>query len=715
MSNKKITFVFAIHNHQPVGNFDFVIEEAYQKSYLPFLRTLKKYPAIKTGVHITGVLHEWIEKNHPEMIVLLKSMVKNNQVQMLSGGYYEPILSVIPPADRIGQIEKQNRLIQKSLNTKARGMWLAERVWEPTLPSWMAKAGMEFTVIDDIHFKYAGLQEEQLYNYYITEDLGYNMKLFPISQELRYLIPFQKPEKTIEFLRSIASENEDRIVVFADDGEKFGLWPDTFDFVYMGGWLEKFFQLLSDNLDWINISHFSEVMDTTKPFGSIYLPTASYAEMLHWALPNKAFKAYEEFENTLKESQLLDKYGVFVRGGFWRNFFTKYSESNNLHKKMMRVADKVWADKKGVSDRNLKTAKDHLWAGQCNCPYWHGVFGGLYLPHLRTAIYENLIAAENLMDAEILKEKTSNIELIDFDNNGSEELLIETATQNIYISLLDGGTIFEHDIRKINFNICDTMARREEGYHLKLQELAKSNIDSHSDGHASIHDIVVAKEEGLEKKLFYDRFLPRKLRIHFFSGAKVEDFYSAQYSELSNAPEVEFKVTSKKRYEDDIYIRLTAEAEISHRNNKAVVEVEKVLRISAKDLGSVTELIFRKKSGDNMDIQVGVDYFYSMLAGNADDRYYITQDEDHNKSHLNSIFSLKNTQELGFTDEWKKISVRLKLNKQAGFHVYPVETISLSESGFERVYQASCLMPYFDFNLNSKPVSFLITEEITIA
>ena len=69
---------------------------------------------------------------------------------------------------------------------------------------------------------------------------------------------------------------------------------------------------------------------------------------------------------------------------------------------------------------------------------------------------------------------------------------------------------------------------------------------------------------------------------------------------------------------------------------------------------------------------------------------------------------------MGLTDECKRITVRLKLNKQAGFHVYPVETISLSESGFERVYQASCLMPYFDFNLNSKPVSFLITEEITI-
>ena len=34
--SKSIRFVLTLHNHQPIGNFDHVFEEAYQDSYLPF-------------------------------------------------------------------------------------------------------------------------------------------------------------------------------------------------------------------------------------------------------------------------------------------------------------------------------------------------------------------------------------------------------------------------------------------------------------------------------------------------------------------------------------------------------------------------------------------------------------------------------------------------------------------------------------------------------
>src|ERR1044072_5704898 len=82
----------------------------------------------------------------------------------------------------------------------------------------------------------------------------------------------------------------------------------------------------------------------------------------------------------------------FVKGGIWRNFLMKYPESNAMYKKMLRVSSKVHAGKKN------EAALDHLWAGQCNCAYWHGVFGGLYLPVLRQAIYRNLIEAERILD-----------------------------------------------------------------------------------------------------------------------------------------------------------------------------------------------------------------------------------------------------------------------------------------------------------------------------
>ena len=713
---KSLKFAIAIHIHQPVGNFDFVMEEAYLKSYLPFFQVLEKHPKIKISVHITGILNEWIEKTHSEWMDLIRKMVHRGQIQLLSGGYYEPILSVIPPEDRYGQIEKQNKYIKDKFDSEARGMWLAERVWEPTLPTCMAKAGMEFTVIDDVHFKYAGLQKDQLFNYYVTEDLGNKINLFPISQELRYLIPFQKPEKTIEYLNSLSNFDGNRIVVFADDGEKFGLWPDTYDFVYKEKWLDKFFNLLEKHSDSIHILHFSEVIDNIKPAGNVYLPTASYAEMLHWALPNKAFKAYEEFEDTLKESELFDKFGIFVRGGFWRNFFSKYAESNNLHKKMMLVAEKIKANRYGISGLQWKQAQDHLWAGQCNCPYWHGVFGGLYLPHLRTAIYENLIMAENIMDNWDNVSVRARIEIIDFDKNGTDEVLVETRDQNLYFSLLDGGTLFEHDLGAVNFNIHDTMARREEGYHKKLLDISgqksgkKKGIEP-----ASIHDLVVVKEKDLEKKLHYDQFLPRSMRLHIFPlDTEVDDLYSAKELDLSNSSNVEFELVEKKIFEKEVYLFLFGKAIINFNGESVYIDIHKKIRIPLQGFGFSTEYSIHKDKGVDLELKLGIDHFYTMLGGASDDRYFFDEKSDLGKPHLNSKFVLEDRRQIGLIDEWKKIKVVLKINRVVDFFVYPIETISLSEAGFERVYQASAIVPTFNLKLSTKSETIEIKELIEI-
>src|SRR5216117_3789964 len=74
-------------------------------------------------------------------------------------------------------------------------MWLAERVWEPHLPRVLAQAGVEYVLLDDSHFAQAGLDPDALGGYYLTEDQGVRLRVFPISQRLRYLIPFAEVEE----------------------------------------------------------------------------------------------------------------------------------------------------------------------------------------------------------------------------------------------------------------------------------------------------------------------------------------------------------------------------------------------------------------------------------------------------------------------------------------------------------------------------------------
>src|SRR4029078_1145455 len=101
------------------------------------------------------------------------------------------------------------------------------RVWEQPLTADLVRAGMKYTVLDDFHFKNAGLTDEQLYGYYLTEDDGRLLSIFPGSEPLRYTIPFQEPHATIDYLRGIAERRSGAGVVFGDDREKFCLWRET--------------------------------------------------------------------------------------------------------------------------------------------------------------------------------------------------------------------------------------------------------------------------------------------------------------------------------------------------------------------------------------------------------------------------------------------------------------------------------------------------------
>ncbi|CUU02244.1 Glycosyl hydrolase family 57, partial [Candidatus Kryptobacter tengchongensis] len=188
---KKINLVLGIHNHQPVGNFDFVFEHAYKVAYKPFIEILAKHPKIKLAQHYTGVLFDWILKNHPEFLNDLKVLVDNGQIELITGGFYEPILAIIPDQDKLDQIKKLSDFIVENFGRKPVGMWLAERVWEQHIVKFIAMAGVKYVIIDDTHFRYAGLTGEQLLGYYITEEQGYTVNIFPISKMLRYTIPFQ--------------------------------------------------------------------------------------------------------------------------------------------------------------------------------------------------------------------------------------------------------------------------------------------------------------------------------------------------------------------------------------------------------------------------------------------------------------------------------------------------------------------------------------------
>ena len=443
-------FIIALHNHQPVGNFGEVFEEAYAKSYHLFLTTLEKFPKVKVSLHYSGILLEWLRQYRKEFFPLLKKLIERGQVEMLGGGFYEPILSSIPKRDQVLQIKKLSAYLNNHFGTTTKGIWLTERVWEQSLVSSIVEAGIEFTMLDDTHFFYAGKEENELHGYFLTEDEGNILKIFPMSKKMRYAIPFHTIEKLKTELEEIEKETthskisnlKSKILLYGDDGEKFGVWPKTYELVFEKKWLEKFFGLLEVNSSWLTVNSFSETLKNISPLGTMYLPTASYPEMLHWALSTKAFVEYEHFEKQLQKKKMFDKYNQFVRGGYWKNFFVKYSEINWLHKRMKNVSWRIARAKENNID--VKKAEEYLHAAQFNDVYWHGVFGGMYLPWLRRPIFQNLIEAEkNISNNE------SKISEIDIDVDGEKEICVSTSSLNVFLKPSLGGEIAEIGFKQI--------------------------------------------------------------------------------------------------------------------------------------------------------------------------------------------------------------------------------------------------------------------------
>ncbi|MEO5883969.1 MAG: alpha-amylase, partial [Candidatus Limnocylindrales bacterium] len=291
----RISLALTLHNHQPVGNFGWVFAEVYEQAYEPMVAALEQHPTVRLSLHYTGPLLEWFVAERPEFVDRLRVLSGRGQVEILGGGQYEPVLASLPERDRIGQLRRMADELERLFGRRPHGAWLAERVWEPDLPTSLVAAGYRWTILDDAHFRAAAIPEEDLWGPYTTEDQGHLLRVFGTEQGLRYRIPFRDVEDVIGYLRDHATEAGDRVGMMGDDGEKFGAWPTTWQHCWgEGRWVERFFEALEANSEWLTTTTPSDWLDRHAPIGRVYVPTGSYAEMGEWALPANESLVYAD-------------------------------------------------------------------------------------------------------------------------------------------------------------------------------------------------------------------------------------------------------------------------------------------------------------------------------------------------------------------------------------------------------------------------------------
>jgi alpha-amylase len=674
----KFQLVMIIHAHQPVGNFDSVLEVSYSQCYLPYVALLERHPAVRLGLHFSGFLLEWLDRVHPEYVGRLRALVERGQVEIVGGGFYEPILISIPREDRPRQLELLAGYVQEKFGTRPRGAWLTERVWEPSLPSSLAPAGVEYTLIDDNEFMSAGFDPQQLFGTYVAEDTGHVVKLIPGLKELRYLIPFREPQETIAFLKRAAEEHPGGFAAMGDDYEKFGGWPETYKSCYTDGWLERFYTAIEQNSDWLEMVPPGEAVDRAAPLGRADLPDASYVEMMEWALPTQARL---RLQSVKAEFQARTDVQQFLRGSTWRGFLTKYSESNLLHKKMLHVSHKLRRlEKSRRRDEKFLRGRDdarrNLLRAQCNDAYWHGIFGGLYSPHLRTELWRALIRAESFADAALHRTaEYADVARLDFDADGREEVYFTSERYAALLKPSDGGTFAALDYRPAASPLINSIARRPESYHGHLQ-------GGNTHGVITIDGQIRVKEEGLARWLQYDRWARNAFRVLIFSNQKTADDYARiALEEDPNVAGGDFRVIGADarnavlvRAEDSEPWYTAKKFTFSHRADGGF---EIACDVSLEHRGD-----FRASA------QFGIETVFNFLAPDAPDRYF----EFAGLRHPLRYSGVAGAPEIELIDHWQQVRVGITAAGARDFWISPIEAVSDSEGGFERVYQGSQIL-----------------------
>jgi len=420
MAATKITLVLGSHAHVPYGAETSEFEKVYAGLLRPFISGLCKFPHIQAALHYSGVLLHWVERSHPEMIMSIEEMVNRKQVEMIGGGFYEPMLPIIPAQDKIGQIELLTTYLRKQFGKRPQGCWIPAFAWEQGLVSPLAACGMNFTFLSERQFTINGGNNaggEHVTGPCICEDQGKVITVFPVLQSMEAALAGKSiasllPALMENYTKRQAEETEFIVSIFpqkisADPGES----PDH-------AWC-RFFDELSRCEYYAETTTPGRLVKGLKNLRKRYIPDSS-----------------DSADNVSS-----------------RRFIIAHPEAGGIYAKMV-FTNVLINQLRGDKSRKL-SAHEELWKAQGSDLFCRRE--GLQNHLLRNAAYSALLGAER-----VTREKTKFVPSLvsyDFNMDGAQEWLFQDIRINCYVQSMGGG-IFELDYLPKAWNYLDTCGGR---------------------------------------------------------------------------------------------------------------------------------------------------------------------------------------------------------------------------------------------------------------
>lgn len=448
---KNVNLVLCLHMHQPVGNLPEVVDRITREVYRPVMGVLEKHPGVTVNLHLSGCLLETFSARHPDLVQKIKDLVATGRVEMIGGGFYEPVLVEWSEEDRDGQLAKMGAWLKEKLGAEPIGVWLAEGVWGPSLCGALTRVGARYVPLDGSFFLQAGIVPAKLNGHYVTDQAGHLIHVMPTCPELARLLPHAPLDDLFGYLRRMANRAEDVTLTLAANLET---WPELASGT--AGYLEQLFTRLEESHGWIHTLTGRAQLERQSPKGRVALPPGIPADLGGWSLPGNARREFFRERAQLGQRYDAAKLLPFFRGGSWASYRVRYGEVNLMYRKNLHLGRRLRS--KG-SQPNVRSVQERLWRAQCSTGQWHGTRGGLHLPHLRESVWRELLSAE----AELRGGQTeAELQREDADADGQIEVLLGHPRLTFMVAPHQGGACLEFGLPEHGKNLADVLTRRDE-------------------------------------------------------------------------------------------------------------------------------------------------------------------------------------------------------------------------------------------------------------
>ncbi len=662
---RRVHLVFGTHNSQPVGTSPERMEEVYRQAYKPFLMVLYNHPSITVSLHYSGYLLEWIGEAHPEFITVLNEMSERKQVEILGGAYYEPLLPMIPDADRVGQIELQTNYLRKVFGRRPRGCWLPQRVWDPSLAPALKRSGMEYTFLSENDFTASGFTVRDLATPCVVEDQGKPVTVLPTSREVGYLVPFGEPREIVEVISRYGSEEDEAVLSLMVPGEKLGARDNTYERCYGQKWLDQFFTALEEAGETVvpvNPTVHLRGRNISRP--RAYFPPSTYDELMRWARKQERINEYvsERDEIVTRSGRPSSQWSYF------RQFLSDYPESRALYDRMLYTH--VLVNQIRGDQYRKKAAREELWRSQFHQAYWHNREGGIYRNSLRKSAYAALLEAEKITRVQGIF--IPSVSTVDIDMDGRKEYLYRGHKLNGFVHTL-GGILFEFDHLKTSWNYLDTMARRREPYH-----------------------------EDYPGELVFDSGPRRAFLDHLFQDDEtLENFVRGEYREAGPFRRMNYDVVSCNRDNPQVHLKARAGVTLSRRSSE--LELLKGYRFKKDGLEVSYRLINRGTRYINGIF--GSEVNLSLASEKPEEQEIVLLGDGEPKSKpcslADQVLPADDAETMQLHDVPNRTLLTLSMPGVTDVWLAPVYSYTRRGDGWDRIYQSTCLVPRWDFSLRA--------------